>query len=150
MRRARERTCGRESVRSHTHVHTIRRCDSAANGGGCTLRETRQIERVSERKRERVEKRQTLSREQHDVRRGCRQHATATSERNDDDDDDGYTRAAPPTLNDVIPPAATWSPPTYARTTRDTNTTTRTTHDDYDDSRSLATASRRAVLVFAA
>lgn len=100
---------------------------------------------MSERKRERLEKRQTLSREQHDVRRGCRQRATTTGERNDD----GYTRAAPPTptLNDVIPPAATWSLPTYARTTRDTNTTTRTTHDNYDDSRSLATTSRRAVPV---
>lgn len=72
-----------------------------------------------EKKREKEKKHQTLSRVQHDVRRGCRLRTTMIEERND-----GYTRAAPPTLNDVIPPAATWSPLTYARQ-YDTNITTR-------------------------
>jgi hypothetical protein len=110
----REGGCAGEAARSHTVAATnaIRRRLHTPDFASERRREAREKERKKE-------KHQTLSRVQHDVRRGCRLRTTMIGERND-----GYTRAAPPTLDDVIPPAATWSPLTYARQ-RDTNITTR-------------------------
>lgn len=148
----------REKRRGHIHTYArrgSRRRDSATTVEAAVhsaFREIRKRTRKNERRKRDREKgrkqRQTLSREEHDARRGCKQRVTTTGERNDngdgddddDDDDNGYTRAAPPTLDDVIPPAATWSPPTYVRA--NTNTTTRTTHNDHDGSRPFAISRR--------
>ncbi|KAH0948804.1 hypothetical protein HN011_007773 [Eciton burchellii] len=51
-------------------------------------------------------------------RLGARETTTATRGERNDEQNDGNTCAAPPTLNDVIPPAAKWSLPTYVHAMR--------------------------------